>query len=137
MLDLKATYGKRYRIALDESYDAEKYDGKSQDIAWYYEIIGKYGQIYPHSATHLQMWLASTKLGARLSRSLPPDWTGIQNTSEGYSFVFPAKDISTAFRWVKPRKRRQGTSDPARLQKLREWGARYHFKKTNQGGINQ
>src|SRR3954466_14083815 len=111
MIDLKAVYGKRYRIGLDSSYELEKYDGKTQDVAWYYEIIGRSGQLYNHSDTHLQIWI-SPRLGKLLYDNLPLDWTATQNTSEGFAFKFPNKDIGVAFKWIKPRKRRIGRPAP-------------------------
>lgn len=119
MLNLKEVYGKRYRIQLDAAYEAETFHGKTTEIGWYYELVGLYGQIYPHSESHLQVWL-NPRLGTALKRNLPMNWHVTQNSSDGLAFSFPNSDISVAFKWIKPRKRRIGRPAP-HLSK-------YHFK---------
>jgi hypothetical protein len=112
MLDLKATFGKRYKNQLDESYHVEKSPGKEKEIAWYYELVGKYGTIYNHSDTHLQVWINSTRLGARLSHHLPADWTLHSSCSEGFGFVLPNSGIGIALNQIKPKKCRVGRPAP-------------------------
>ena len=116
MIDLKDTYGKRYKVRLDDSYAVETWPRKTQEIAWYYEIVCKYGQIYNHSDTHLQMWI-TPRLGKRVYDTLPADWKVIQNADDGYAFSFPSGDIGRAFQYVKPRRKRIGPSNPAHLSK--------------------
>ena len=118
MLNLKEVYGKRYRIKMDESYAVETSPGKTAEIAWYYEIDGRNGQIYNRSDTHLQLWI-KPRIGLRLYRALPSGWEVVQAASDGYAFSLPNAEIGLAFKWVKPRKRR--LVDPAQADRLKSY----------------
>lgn len=141
MLDLKLTYGKRYKIGIDPSWDAENTQNRSTfrqngEEPYYYELLGKYGKLYNHSLTHLQIWI-TPKLGAKLNRSLPSGWKLHQNASDAYTFILPNSDISIAFKWIKPRKRRVGPTDPATIARLRQFSKLHGFKKTGQVASTQ
>ena len=124
MINLREVYGKRYKIGIDPSWDAETPENRTWcrqhgEELYYYELLGKHGQLYNHSDTHLQMWI-KPRLGSRLYRAIPPGWRVHQNASDGYAFVLPNSDIGLAFKWIKPRKKRIGRNDPKTLEHLRQ-----------------
>ena len=128
MVDLKAVYGKRYKIGMDASYEAETFPGKEKDVAWYYELIGKHGQLYCHSDTHLQIWV-KPRIGKRIYNDDTfsfvvgyETWKIVQTADDGYAFAFPNAEISKGFDLIKPRRRRIGRTDPANLAMLRRVG---------------
>jgi hypothetical protein len=48
MIDLKKSYGNKYRISMDEAWSVETVESNSEkvkDKPWYYEIEGKYGTL--------------------------------------------------------------------------------------------
>lgn len=132
MINLKETYGKRYKIEIDPSWDAETTENRTWfrqhgEEPYYYELVGKYGQLYNNSETHMQVWV-NGRLGVKLSKNLPQGWKQKQGCSEGYAFILPNSDVSTAFSWIKPRKRRVGNTSPENLARL----AAYKFPKKGQ-----
>ena len=134
VIDLKQTYGKRYKIEIDPSWDAETTANRTWfrqhgEEPYYYELIGKHGRLYNHSDTHMQM-LITSRLGANLRRNLPEGWKTHQRASDGCTFILPNSDVSIAFKWIKPRKRRQGPKDTSHLRA-------YHFKKKSENNVTQ
>lgn len=126
MINLKEVYGKRYKIEVDPSWDAETTENRTWfrqhgEEPYYFELVGKYGRLYNQSDTHLQMWV-SGRLGVKLSKNIPVGWVQIQGCSEGYGFKLPNSDISQAFSWIKPRKKRVGNTSPENLARLRAHG---------------
>lgn len=64
MIDLKAEYGKRYRITLDESAEI---DGQTRaDRLWLYQIACRRGHVYPHSRETLGAYCNKTPTIKRL-----------------------------------------------------------------------
>lgn len=133
MINLKETFGRRYRIRMDESYAIEKYPGKEKDIAWYYEIEGWKGQIYNHSEIEIQFWINSSRIATKIHK-VHPEWKIQQLCSDGGTFVLPNSVIGEAFKWIKPRKRR--IASPGQADRLKS----YRFKPATQstkGPINE
>lgn len=125
MMNLKDTFGKRYRIRMDKSYAAETMPGKEKDIAWYYEIDGRNGQIYNHSETEIQFWINGRRRSKKIKR-LHPHWEVQQFCDEGSAWVLPNAMIGEAFKWIKPRKHR--IVDPKQAERLKN----YQFKHATQ-----
>ena len=52
-IDLRKTFGTRYRYEWDPAYQTETPDGRKRERAWLTRIPCKYGYIAPHSDRHL------------------------------------------------------------------------------------
>ena len=115
MINLKETYGKRCKIQMDESYEVEKYEGHTADIAWYYELIGSRGCLYNHSDNALQIRV-KPKLARLIEKTLPTTWKRHQNADDAVTFILPNSDIEKAFSWIKPRKRHIGNPNQPHLK---------------------
>lgn len=69
MIDLKARFGDRYRIALDES--AEIPGQTREERLWLYQIPGKFGHVYVHGRETLGAYVRTRRDGSnRLGRLL-------------------------------------------------------------------
>src|SRR4051812_44715639 len=69
MIDLKARFGDRYKIALDESANIAKQS--EADRLWLYQIPGRYGHVYVHGADALGAYVQTYNDGSdRLGRLL-------------------------------------------------------------------
>jgi hypothetical protein len=63
MLDLKAQYGRLYRVALDESADV---DTARADRPWFYRIACRRGHVYLHGPETLGAYTDRKRIAKRL-----------------------------------------------------------------------
>lgn len=93
MIDLKTRFGQKYRIFMDEAWDAEdsmSNPDKVKDKPWYYEIRGKYGKIYLYSAKDniLAIHINSNVISNRIERKNTDILSLYMKTEEGSVFLF-------------------------------------------------
>jgi hypothetical protein len=125
MINLKESYGKRYKVFMDEAWECEK-NRQEEDKPWYYELRGKYGFIYPYGDTTLGVMVTSEIIKGRLKR----DFKGRVNIfwdgdGEGV-FLFNPTIIHEIAAMIKVRRKRQ--LSPEQRMKLVEAGQKYQFR---------
>jgi hypothetical protein len=127
MLNLKELSGKKYRISLDESYEAGADDNGK---LYYYQIQGRYGHIYTHGperlGVHVKGRLKIGKVGAIPGLKLH------QRGETEATYVFAPELLDRVATEIKAKKRRQltdeqkarlieqGTRELSKLNALRE-----------------
>jgi hypothetical protein len=121
-IDLKARFGKRYRITLDPAHAAEYGEGSRKDDPWLITIHCRYGHIYPYGGELLG---ASTERRGPVARRLA-DLSCVrvvQDGDDGVNVVFHVDDFNTVARNLKPRRRRQLTPEQIaeRTDRLRKY----------------
>lgn len=123
MINLKEKFGKRFKVTMDESWDAEIPENKALwkkngEIAWYYEIHGKWGHIYPQKENAFAIGI-SPRIQDRYNNKFPFEIF----MDRGQECVHE-KDIDAVIEFIKPRKRRilspeQKLKQVERLRKFR------------------
>ena len=116
MQDLKALYGKRYRVRYEQPATTH-----CQDV-WYQIILCRYGHIYQHGDGMLGY--ASDRRGAMVNTLASLDCCEVtQEGDDGLNVVFPLSEFDRVAQIVRPRKRR--TMSPERraqvAEQLRQW----------------
>jgi len=114
LIDLKATFGERYRIKLDES--AEIPGQSKADRLWLYQIHGKYGHVYVHGRETLGAYVRTRRDGSRrLPRLLEiPGATLHQRGDDEASVTFPPEAIESVASILVLRRRRKVTDEQRR-----------------------
>jgi hypothetical protein len=103
MIDLKATYGDRYRIELDESANL---GGISRDeMPWYYRVACQHGHVYLHGENTLGAFSGGLIVGKRLLAL--PGVTPHQRGDLEVSVTFPPDLFPEVAALLKPLKRRR------------------------------
>jgi hypothetical protein len=110
---------KRYRVFVDESYEAEKEDGKMANLWRYYELRGNFGILYPFSETELAVTITSSRIAQKATRKVL-GWQVIQNGDDETTLKLQNKDFEAAVDLIRPRKRRLVSPETAR--RLAEMG---------------
>ncbi len=126
MIDLKKEYGKKYRIFMDESWEAEV-NRDPKDKPWYYEIRGKYGKIYLYGSNKLAVHITSNVIGNRVERENQDIFNLYLKRSEGSTFLFKEENLEMAAKLIKAKTRRV-LSDEQKA-KLIEGGRSFRFSK--------
>lgn len=121
MIDLKAQYGKRYRVTLDESWDVE-INKKTEDRIWYDEIWGRRGWCYIQNPTTLALEIRSS-MWPKFERN-PPFPYVLKRFGESTKVLVDEKYVDKAIHFIIPRRKRQLTDEQkavnsARLAKFR------------------
>lgn len=121
MLNLMETFGKKYKITMDESWAVER-QRKEEEKIWYYEIVGRLGTVYPHSETHCAFELTPRTWKKMQAVTLPYTIKKHRECDEGPTLLIENDDVSMALRWIRPRKKRtlspeQKAKAVARLKK--------------------
>lgn len=124
-MNLKADQ-RRYKVFLDDSYAAEKEDGKSSNIWRYYECRGRHGTVYPYSESQLAVLVTSGRISAETQRT--KNWPIIQNGDDETVFLIDSKGFEDGVQVVQAKKRRIAT--PESIRRLAQW----HFKPLNSPG---
>ncbi len=102
-MDLKLDQ-KRYRVFVDESYATET-DTEARREKWrYYELRGKYGTIYPYSATQLAVYFNTKKVSNPFIKRA--GWVKKQDGDSETVFWIPDSYLELAANTIKARKRR-------------------------------
>ena len=102
-INLRNTFGKRYRIEYDPAHR-----GRADD-AWLQIIPCRHGHIYPHSAELLAV--ATDKRGpiaAAIARL--PGVTVLQMGDDGINAAFPLTMLPAVARIIRPKRTRQMTA---------------------------
>jgi hypothetical protein len=117
-LDLKAVFGDRFRIALDESYQAQG-KGREAEKVWCYRIECRFGHIYLHGRLSLGAGTDRRGIIAKLKRL-----AGCSVHQEGdreLIVVFDPADFEAVAAVMKPKRRRcQSEKQKAALAKTRD-----------------
>ena len=110
-LNLKESFEKRYRIAIDES---AYLPGEGKDNPWYYQIPCKYGHIYPHSDKKLGFYCESGNIRNRLHQ----EHTDIEITNwsdDGEAvFLFTPDQFNIVAEFAKPKRKKRLSQDHRR-----------------------
>ncbi len=110
MIDLNKLYGKKYRIFMDEAWyieEAESNPDKMKDKPWYYELRGKYGEIYLYGSNKLAVHITSNLISNRVERENQDIFNLYLKTSEGSIFLFDQEHIEFVAKLIKARRKRQ------------------------------
>lgn len=103
----------KYKVFLDESYKHDVTEERRKK--WqYYELHGKYGMIYPYSASQLAVYFNTHKV----SRKFLKRWFLITEGDFERVFLIPDSDLELAASSIEAKKRRQYS--PETLAKLRK-----------------
>ena len=125
-VDLKATFGHRYRVERDESYGAESPERRKVEAAWLTVIPCRFGQIFPWGGQRLA---AYSSAGAVKRRQL--EQLGCVQVAQGGGagcpeviVTFDLADFDAVAAVLQPRKRRQYSPEAravlvARLARVR------------------
>jgi len=106
-IDLKALFGRRYKITLDEAAGHEP-GGKNDP--WYCLIPCERGHIYPFSDRLLAYCCCGTKIRARLRRDYP-ELEVRQWSDDGEAvFLFTPDALEIIAEYAKPKRRRRLSS---------------------------
>lgn len=124
-IDLKATYGRRFKVALEESYHAQQGRREARDALWLQIIPGRLGHVFPHGGN---MLAASTNSNGPTARKLValPGVVLWQNGSDGVTVLFSPDQLEAVAALLHLRRRRV-LSEAARAH-LRTLGAKYGFR---------
>lgn len=101
-IDLKATFGDRYRIVREASGLAH---GADPDAAWLQTIPCQFGHIYIHGEKTLGATTQSRGPTAKLLAALSCV-TKVQDGDDGINVIFDAKDFAPVAVVMKPKRRR-------------------------------
>jgi hypothetical protein len=107
-VDLKKTFGHKYEISLDPSWEAETPENraeflvKSEEI-FYYEIRGRCGMVYAYSWTEINVILL-TRAALRLVKLMGPELMLLQHADQEMCYKADAKHAATFVRFIKPKR---------------------------------
>ena len=123
-VNLKERFGDRFKVANEESYQAERGDHGRAEDPWLMVILCLNGEIYPYGDDQL---VASTKVAGGVARALTAlAFTTLhKDGSDGADVIFPVDRFDEVAGIMKPRKRRR-VSDAER-KRLAEMGAKFRF----------
>ena len=129
-LNLRTTYGDKYRIEYEPSYHAEYGDNARVDDPWLQIIPCQHGHIGPFCSHRL---FASTDRSGSIAKALRalPCVEVWQDGSDGLSVMFYPADAKQVFAVMKPRRKRQ--LSPEHLAKLTAASAAYRFQPASHG----
>jgi len=124
MIDLKQLAHRKYKIRLDESYEAEQ-GGKE----WYYQIFCRKGHVYVHGEGTLGAYVKGGKMVSKV-RAIPG--TKIHQNGDGEAtFVFPPELLDQVAEAIGAYKRRREMSEEAKVA-YAERLAEFRFQKKRQ-----
>jgi hypothetical protein len=113
-VDLKQLYGDRYRITVDRESAA----GPRDRDPWVLQLPGRYGLIYPYSATHLAVMVDHHPNVTAQLRAL--GLTCCQDGDRETTFLFTPEQFPAVAALVHPRRRPQ--LSPEERERLRAVG---------------
>ena len=118
-IDLRAEFGHRWKIGLDEAAA-----GRWKD-PWHFQILCHYGAIVPWGGDLLGASTASTLRGGPIAKRLLrlPNVEVIHDGDDGATVIFHRHDLKPVADLLKPRRTRR--ANPAQLAAL-ERGRRAH-----------
>lgn len=105
-IDLKATFGHKYRIDRDEAHAAEYGDGSRIHDPWLLTIPARHGHFYPHGGNRLAF--STTGRGPKAKAISGLDCVEVvQDGGDGLTVTFDLKDFPTVAKLAKPKTRRK------------------------------
>ncbi len=110
-MDLKEMFGHRYVVTLDESWEAEKPEHRTEfeakgNVWWYYEIKGKHGRVHPHSESRIGARL-SRRIGKKALAALGQDLEILEDSIEAIGLRTDVRNIKMLLKLIKPTRRHQ------------------------------
>lgn len=119
-IDLKARFGRQYRVTFEESYHAERPDFRAREAVWLRQIPCRYGSVFPFGGSRLAASVDGfPKVAGRLRRLGCVEV--VQDGDFGELTVsFDVADFPKVARIMRPRRRRQVS--PAERERLRRMG---------------
>jgi hypothetical protein len=108
-VDLRSTFGDRYKISRDQSYLAERAEFRSAASAWLMIIPCRFGHIYPHGGRMLAVHTTSPSRRRRLM-SLDCASLNVDGDRES-TLVFDVVDFTHVASIVLPKRRRRLSPD--------------------------
>jgi hypothetical protein len=111
MMDLKKIFGDKYMVTLDESWESETPENRTEFLAkgkevWYYEIKGRRGTIYPYSDTHIAVVLP-TRSARRLVNLMGSELILLQHADDAMCFKADVQHTNALIRFIKPKRMRK------------------------------
>ena len=119
-VNLKERFGRRFRIAYEESYRAAYGPGATRQDPWLMIVPCRYGHIFPHGGTMLAASIDGHPNVAGQLRRLACCRVHQDGDGGELTVVFDVADIAKVARIMRPRRRRQ-VSDRER-DRLRRMG---------------
>jgi hypothetical protein len=105
-INLKARYGRRYRVEYEESYYADRGDGARAEDPWLLIIPCRYGHIYPFGGDRLAASVDGHPNVAGTLRRLPCVEVWQDGDFGELTVVFDARHLPKVARIMRPRRRR-------------------------------
>jgi hypothetical protein len=130
IINLRAAYGRRFKIVMEESYAGQHGPRARVDDAAYQVIPGARGHVFPWDLTRLAGSTDTSGLTARRLKALP-GVTVWQDGSDGATVLFPVDLLDQVADLLKLRRRRR-VSDQER-SRLAELGRRHGFQPRQDG----
>jgi hypothetical protein len=121
-IDLKARFGREYRIGLDPA-------AKSEADPWMFTLPGRRGFIYPHGGEALAVEVDGRPILAKRVAAIP----GVvlhQGGDREMTFLFPVALFDRVAELVQPRRRRRLSPEQRETNRTRL--ARYRFSPARQ-----
>jgi hypothetical protein len=107
-INLKQMFGDRFKVAYEESYQADYGEGATREYPWYLQISCQHGHISPWDGTRLAACTSTNSQIATRLRKLPfLDREATQDGDDGINAVFDMEHFEEVARIIKPRKRRR------------------------------
>ncbi|MBN2025122.1 MAG: hypothetical protein JW809_20260 [Pirellulales bacterium] len=106
-IDLKARFGRRYRLGRDESYGAERGPGGRARDPWTLMIPCRFGHLYPFDADLLAASVDGFPRVAGRLRALACCRVWQDGDRGELTVVFHVNDLAEVARIVRPRRRRR------------------------------
>ena len=128
-VDLRQRFGKRFRVAHEQSYHAEHGDHGRVEDTWLLILLCQHGEICPWGG---ELLAACTKTRGPVANRLLslPFVAESQDGDDGANVIFPVERFDEVATIMRPRRRRQvSEQERARLAAL---SARHGFKRGQQ-----
>ena len=106
-VNLKQRFGDRFKVAYEESYQADRGEHARAEDPWLMLVLCQGGEIYPHGGELLGV--ATKGRGSIAKRLASLDCVTVtQDGTDGINATFHVDDFDQVAEVMKPRKRRHG-----------------------------
>jgi hypothetical protein len=123
VIDLKARFGRKYRVTLDESWEPT---GVAEDKLWHYRIEGRFGHLYVHGPGTIGVYVRGNRKIKKIEAV--PGLKIHQRGDDEATYLLPPELLDAVAVEMKAKKRRQLT--PEQSAALVAAGARTVFSKS-------
>ncbi len=137
MIDMKKRFGKKYRVFMDEAWNAEDSQSnpdKVKDKPWYYEIRGNYGIVYLYGVNMLAVRITGNRIKSRIKTEYTDILSLYLEAQDDSIFLFNPDNFEIVAGLIKARKRKQ-ISEQERMR-LRKISGLAHYKKQNTAQVH-